>query len=159
MKRIIALMVVLGMGSLFLTACGEPTDREQILDAIKVLARLAEERDIDRILDRLDERYGDFKGRSKAETKAMLGEYLTRYHGIVVNILKSEVEELSAGDAVVRADLAFSSGAIKAIRKFAKISLDNYGFKIKLRKTGMGWLVTYAEWRPFGVNEIVTGPE
>jgi len=157
MKRIIGLTIVLTVGSLFPTACAGPTDQEKVLSFIKTLTRLAEENNLAGILDLLDEGYADFEGRSRAGTEAMLGEYFTRYRGITVNILRSEVEELSAGEAVVRADLALSSGTIKAIRKLAKVSLDNYRLRIRLRKSGTDWLVTYAEWRPLDVAELLSG--
>lgn len=159
MKRVIILAAVLAVGLSFLTFCGGPTDREQVLEVVKNLTRLAEERDTARILDQVDEEYSDFEGRSKEETADLLNAYFTRYRGIAINILRSEVNDLSPDEAVVRADLAFSSGAAKVFRKLAMVSMDNYRLTIKLRKTGERWLVIYAEWRPLSPGELLSEPD
>lgn len=139
--------------------CSGPTDQDLVLDLMKSLGRYAEQKDAPQILSLIDADYSDFQGRSKDDTEAMLGEYFIRYRGIAANILRSQVEDISAGEAVVQSDIAFSSGAAKVFRKFTRISLDNYRLKLKLRKSGDRWLVTYAEWRPLGVGELLSGPE
>jgi hypothetical protein len=159
MKRVITLAAVLVLCLSLLTVCSGPTDRERVLDLVKNLTQLAEERETVRILGQLDEDYTDFEGRSKDATREMLDEYFAHYRGIVINVLRSRIDELDTGQAVAQADLAFSSGAAKVFRKLARISMDNYRLKIRLRKSGERWLVTYAEWRPLGAGELLSGPE
>ena len=142
-----------------LPSCSGPSEHERVKGAVEDLARLAEDRDTDGIMARLTDDYGDFEGRDRDGTRAMIDEYFTRYRGIVINVLRSQIDELSESEATVQADLAFSSGAGKVFRKFAQISFENYRLKATLRKSGDRWLVAYAEWRPIGPGELLSGPE
>ncbi|MBN1939849.1 MAG: hypothetical protein JW843_09700 [Candidatus Aminicenantes bacterium] len=145
----------LAAASFLPTACRKPTDREQVLSLVSVLARAAEKDDTEQILELLDPAYVDFEGRSKPATGDMLEKYFSRYPAIVVNILRSEVEEMGPQEAVVAADVALSSGAAKVLRKLAQLSLSNHRFRIKLRKSGQDWLIAFAEWRPLEAGEII----
>ncbi len=142
-----------------LSSCGGPTEKEKVGNIVQDLAKFAEVRDKEGILSRLAEDYADFEGRDKAATGEMLDGYFRRYRGIVINVLRSQVDELTESEATVQTDLAFSSGAAKVFRKLAKISLDNYRLKLNLRKSGDQWFVAYAEWRPIGPGELLSGPE
>ena len=135
-------------------ACGGPTDEDLLLDLVDRVCTYGEERDAPRILNWLADDYSDFRGRSKAETEEMLNGYFRRYRGIAINVLRSRVDELTAEEASVQADIAFSSGAAKVFRKLAKVSFDNYRLKLNLRNSGGDWLVTYAEWRPLEAGEL-----
>jgi ketosteroid isomerase-like protein len=159
MRRATILSLVLAMGLSFLAVCSGPTEKEKVKDLIKELARDAEGRDSGRIMDRLTDDYADFEGRDRDATHEMIEEYFARYRGIVINVLRAQVDELTESEATVQADLAFSSGAARVFRKFAQISLDNYRLKVNLRKTGGAWLVAYAEWRPIGPGELLSGPK
>ncbi len=150
------------LGAFFLAtlpSCGGPTEHERVRGFIKDLARFAEDRDTDAIMSRLADDYEDSEGRDRAGTRAMIDEYFSRYRGIAINVLRSQIDELTESEATVQADLAFSSGAAKVFRKFAQISLDNYRLKMTLRKASSEWFVAYAEWRPIGPGELLAGPE
>lgn len=154
---IIGILVVAVL--LFLVSCGAPSDRELVLGTLRDLAHHAEKRDTDDILKQIAGDYQDFEGRDKDATRGLLNEYFARYRGIVINILRSQIDDISSTDAEVQCDLAFSSGAAKVFRKFAQISLDNYRLKVRMRKSGDDWLMTYAEWREIGPGELPAGPE
>ncbi len=153
-------LAVLGLIMVALLAsCTRPSEAERVKDLIKDLAKHAEDRETDAIMARLADDYGDFEGRGKDATRTMLEEHFSRYRGIAINVLRTQVDELTENEATVQADLAFSSGAGKVFRKFAQISFDNYRLKATLRKSGDRWLVAYAEWRIIGPGELLTGPE
>jgi len=135
-------------------ACGRPTDEDLLLDLVDRLCSYGEERDAPRILGCLAADYSDFQGRSKSETEEMLNGYFRRYRGIAINVLRSRVDRLTAEEASVQADIAFSSGAAKVFRKLAKVSLDNYRLLLNLGNSSGEWLVTYAEWRTLGAGEL-----
>jgi hypothetical protein len=158
-KKGLALLVLPLACSLLWTACGGPTDRDKVVGLVRDLGRFAEARDTTKILARLAEDYSDFEGRDKHATREMLDEYFRRYRGIAINILRSQIDDLSDTKATVQSDLAFSSGAAKVFRKLAQISLDNYRLKLSLRKTGEDWLLTYSEWRPLNAGELLSGPQ
>jgi ketosteroid isomerase-like protein len=159
MKKPLLILSCFSLITALFAFCGGPTEPERIRGVIKDLARSAEDRDADAVMAWLTDDYADFEGRDKDATRQMLEEYFARYRGIVINVLRTQIDELTTSEATVQADLVFSSGAAKVFRKFAQISLDNYRLKVTLRKSGAGWLVTSAEWRPIGPGELLSGPE
>mgnify|MGYP001182322740 CR=1 FL=1 len=155
-KRPAYFAFLLALIPFFAAACGRPSDEDIILGLLSDAARFAEKGDATRIIARLDATYADFEGRDRAATGAMLEEYFARYRGIAANILRSEVEDLSAREAVVRTDVALSWGALQAVRKLARVSLDNYRLRFRLRKSGGEWRFVFAEWRALDVAEVLS---
>jgi hypothetical protein len=87
----------------------------------------------------------DFEGRDRGRTAAMVGEYFSRFRGIVIKVLASRIEIGSKQKAEVEADVAFFSGAASAFRKMIGFSGENYRFKFAMQKKG-DWMIQGAQW-------------
>jgi hypothetical protein len=144
---------------LVFAGCGGKSDEGMILKLVKELGHYAEMKDVPNIMIHLDDDYTDFEGRNKKETENTIREYFAQYRGIVINLLGTQVEDMIPPEAAVQSDIALSSGAAKALRQLVRVSTDNYRLNLKLIKIGEGWKIRYAEWRPIGLNELLSGPE
>lgn len=138
----------------FLTFCQEKTDEELILEMMEDVGKYAEKKDMSSIMKNLSDDYHDFEGRGKKETQDMINEYYERYRGIAINMLSTQIEEISSLEASIQTEVAFSSGAAKVFRKLIRYSTENYRLKIKLIKRNDRWQIQYAEWRYVTLNEL-----
>lgn len=139
----------------FLTACGGPqTDEALIQDQMDQIGRLIEKKDLESLMSFLSEDYSDHRGRDRTQTRDMVQSYFSQFRGIVVHILATRIEDISAPEAFIQTDAAISSGGARALRKLIRVSIDNYRFKIKLIKHEGRWLIRHAEWKPIGIEEL-----
>ncbi len=114
----------------------------------------AEDRDLEKILGVLDEGYVDFEGRDKAAARVLLEAELGQRRGIVIHVLATRIDEIGAGEASIRTDLAVSSGAAEFFRRLVRVSADNYRFRIQLRKRGRDWKITAASWEWISLDDL-----
>ncbi len=138
----------------FLTFCQEKTEEELILEMMEDVAKYAEKKDMSSIMTNLADDYHDFEGRGKKETQDMINEYHEKYRGIAINMLSTQIEEISSLEASIQTEVAFSSGAAKVFRKLIRYSTENYRLKIKLIKRNDRWQIQQAEWRYVTLNEL-----
>jgi hypothetical protein len=143
-KLAAALLVPLLVPVLF-SHCRSKTDREIITALIDKMAVQVEKKDAQGLIAHLAERYMDFEGRDRDRTAAMVGEYFSRFRGIVIKVLSSRIEIGSKQEAEVEADVAFFSGAASAFRKMIGFSGENYRFKFTMQKKG-DWMIQGAQW-------------
>jgi hypothetical protein len=125
--------------------CRAKTDKEIIAAVIADMAARVEKRDTAGLLAHLDPGYRDFEGRDRSQTEAMIGEYFSRYRGIVIQVLASRIALESPRQATVETDVALYSGAASAFKKLVGFSGENYRFSCRLRKNG-AWRVSDARW-------------
>jgi len=135
-------------------SCGPKSDRVLIAELMDRIGGWAEDREAERILGLLDEGYVDFEGRDKAAARVLLEDTLGLHRGIVIHVLATRIDEIKAGSASIRTDLAVSSGAAEFFRKLVRASADNYRFTIKLIKKGTDWKITAAEWEWISLDEL-----
>ncbi len=138
----------------FLTFCQEKTEEEFILEMMEDVGKYAEKKDMASIMINLADDYHDFEGRGKKETQDMINEYYERYRGIAINMLSTQIEEISSLEASIQTEVAFSSGAAKVLRKLIRYSTENYRVRIKLIKRNDRWQIKYAEWKYVTLNKL-----
>jgi len=126
-------------------SCQKKTDREIIASVIAKMAFQVEKKDVAGLIAHLADNYSDFEGRDRAQTAAMVEEYLSRYRGIVIKVLASRIELRSAQSAEVEADVAFYSGAASAFRKLIGFSGESYRFKFTMQKN-REWKIRTGQW-------------
>jgi hypothetical protein len=144
-RKIAAAVLLPAVISCLLVSCRRKTESEVIAALVGDMAARAEKRDAAGIVAHLAGDYRDFEGRDRAETEAMVGEYFSRYRGIVIHVLASRIVIEDAGSAALETDVSLSSGAAQAFRKLIRFSGENYRFTCRLRKDGR-WLITEAKW-------------
>jgi hypothetical protein len=137
-----------------LPSCRQTTDEGLILDMFDRLSELAEKRDIDTMMTFFADDFVDFEGRDKAGLREFLSDYVRGRIGIVVHRLGSRVEDIEAGMATLKADIALSSGGAEALRRLVRISPDIYRLRIDLIKDAGSWRVRFAEWSGIGLGEL-----
>ena len=150
----IYLMIAGLAAAIIFASYGPKSDRALIEDLMDRIGGWAEDRDAERILGVLDESYADFEGRDKAATRMLLQDYFGRYRGIVIHVLATRIDEIKAGRASIRTDMAVSSGPAEFFRKLVRYSADNYRFRFLLAKTGINWKITSAEWDEISPDEL-----
>ncbi len=135
-------------------SCRQDTEEQRILELCDNLARHAEKKDLDKIMDAFAEDYADFEARDKAGLRDLLNGYFSGRMGIVVHRLSANVE-LGAGRACLLADIALSSGAAEALRRLVRISPDLYRVKVEFSGGPGRWLIRYAEWTSIDLTELL----
>jgi hypothetical protein len=138
----------------FFLSCGIKTDEDRIRDLMKEAGQLIEQKDISGLMGLLSEDYADHRGRDKNQTKDMIETYFSEFRGIVVYVLATHIDDITFDEAFIRTDAALSSGAARALRKLVPVSTDNYRFELTLIKNKDQWLITYAEWKHIGIEEL-----
>jgi hypothetical protein len=141
MTALLALILITGL----LISCHKKSESEIIAALVADMAASAEKRDAGGLIGHLAPDYRDFNGRDRVQTAAMVGEYFSRYRGIVIHLLASRIVVESPGSASLETDISLSSGAAQAFRKLIRFSGENYRFSCRLRKEER-WLVTEAGW-------------
>jgi hypothetical protein len=136
-------------------ACRRKSETRGVLETVKTLAGLVEQKDIEAFMASIDDGYSDFEGRDRAGLRELMEGYFAGRTGIVVHRLGAQVEFPEPARADLQTDVALSSGAAEALRRLVKISPDLYRLKIELRRAADRWLVRYAEWRAIGVTEVL----
>lgn len=150
-----ALAAALALVILGPAACRPKSASDRVLAAVDRLARLSEKKELEAIMDSIDDRYSDFEGRDKAGLRRLLGGYFAGRTGIVVHRLGGRVEFPEPDEAGLEADVALSSGAAEALRRLVRLSPDLYRIRVKLVRAGDFWLVNSAEWRAIGLAEVL----
>jgi len=135
-------------------SCRQGTEERRILGLFDDLARLAEKKELEKMMAAFAEDYTDFEGRDKAGLRGLLNRYFSGRTGIVVHRLSAKVE-LGAGGACLEADIALSSGAAEALRRLVRISPDLYRLKVEFSGEPGRWLIRYAEWVPIDPTELL----
>ncbi len=135
-------------------SCRQMTDEELILDTFDRLSELAEKKDIEGMMTFFTDDFADFEGRDKPGLREFLSDYVRGRMGIVVHRLGSRVEDVDAGAATLKADIALSSGGAEALRRLVRISPDIYRLRINLIKDDGTWRVRFAEWSGIGLGEL-----
>jgi hypothetical protein len=153
LARILAISIL--ASSLGNMGCRRPTEESLILDTVDTLCRLAEQKDLEAMMNHFAEDFTDLEGRDKAGLKSLLSGYFDGRTGIVVHRLGSRQDDLKAGEpATLETEVALSSGGAEALRRLVRISPDIYRLRIELIKSDTGWLVHYAEWSLIGLAEL-----
>jgi ketosteroid isomerase-like protein len=137
-----------------MSACVQKTDADLIKELVDDMGKLIEKKDLPGLLNLLAEDYSDFTGRTKGQTEDMVKSYFNQFRGIVIHILHTRIDKIETQQASIQSDVALSSGAARAFRKFIRISTDNYRLRIKLIKKEDRWLIRYAEWTYIGLDEL-----
>jgi len=138
----------------FIISCAAKTDEELIFELMGDIGDLAEKKEIECIMMNLTDDYTDFQGRNKSKTQDMIQQYFNQYRGIVIHVLSTQIDEINPPEALIRTEIAMSSGAAKVLRKLIKVSTDNYRLKMKLIKKDGKWQIQYAEWRYVSLDEL-----
>jgi len=147
-------ILLIPMYVIFLTACGPKTEEDQIRELMDEAGQHIEKKDLSSLMDLLSDDYSDFRERDKNQTQDMVQTYFDQFRGIVVHLLSTRIDDIDLPEAAIQTDAALSSGAAKALRKLVPVSTDNYRFKIKLIKKQNQWLISYAEWKHIGIEEL-----
>jgi hypothetical protein len=137
-----------------LASCAPKTDQDQIRKLMKEAGQHIENKELSNLLELLSDEYTDFRGRDKTQTKDMVQTYFREFRGIVVHLLSTRIDRIDLDKASIRTDAALSSGAVQALRKLIPVSTDNYRFRIELIKKQDRWMISYAEWRHIGIEEL-----
>jgi len=142
--------------TLLLPGCGrEKSERERILLMIERIQEDVEDRNLERVLDRISEDFRDMENRSKSEVREFIADHFDRHHGIVVHILGTRFLGLEAGEADIETEVSLSSGAAKVFRKLIRYSGQNYRFSLHLVRDEAGWWqVSRAGWRFITLEEL-----
>jgi hypothetical protein len=135
-------------------SCRQVSEEERIVDRFKALAGLAENKKTAEIMAALSDDYRDFEGRDKAATEAMIRGYFGSYQGIVLHVLSGRVTDLRETEASLEADMTFSSGAVKALRRLVKFAGEYYRITVRWVREDGGWKASYAEWREVGLDDL-----
>jgi hypothetical protein len=138
-------------------SCGGRGEEERVAAALRRMADLAEERDLDGLMDRFASDYSDFEGRDKAKARELIGGYFEGRPGIVVHLLGTEVRIESPGSARVRAEAALSSGAAEVFRKLFRSFGELYLFDLEMKASAGEWKVVFARWRSVSPDELSPG--
>ncbi len=148
------LLFLLGLFVLSMFCSGPKTDEEKIKEQIKEASLLIEKKDLEGLMGFLAEDYSDHRGRNRSQTRDMVQSYFSQFRGIVVHVLSTRIDDITASEASIQSDAALSSGGARALRRLIRVSIDNYRFKIKLIKQEDRWQIRYAEWKPIGIEEL-----
>jgi hypothetical protein len=141
----------------FFAGCGPKDERRQIAETVRRMADLAEERDLDGLMDRFSPDYSDFEGRDKAKARELIRGYFEGRVGIVIHLLGTEALVDSPESARVRAEAALSSGAAEVFRKLFRSFGELYLFDLEMKKSGEEWRLVFARWRAIGPEELSPG--
>jgi hypothetical protein len=136
--------------------CGAPSEEARVKEVVRNAAALAEKGDLDAMMELLTPGYYDFRDRDRDATRALVGDYLTGFRGVVIHVLgaKAEITEPGAR-AAVTADLVLSSGAAEAFRKLVRFTGDYFRFELELEKSpGTDWRIAYADWRSISLADL-----
>jgi hypothetical protein len=152
--KTLTVLVVLAIIWTPLSSCRQTTDEDLILDMFDKLAGLAEKKDIGVMMTFFADDFADFEGRDKSGLRELLSDYVRGRMGIVVHRLGSRVEDLVAGRATLRTDIALSSGGAEALRRLVRISPDIYRLRVELVKNAGSWRVRFAEWSGISLGEL-----
>jgi hypothetical protein len=118
------------------------------------MARLAEAKNLDGLMERLSPDYSDFEGRDWAQARELIRGYLEERIGIVIHVLETEAQIDPPGRARVRAEAALSSGAAEVFRKLFSSFGALYRFDLEMRKSGEEWKVFFGRWRSVSPDEL-----
>ncbi len=136
-------------------SCHQRTEEDSVREVMDSLIRLAEQRDLEGMLDRLSEDFIDFEGRDKEELRSLLRSYFVGRSGIVVHRLSGQVNLLKEKQAIFETEVALSSGGAEALRRLVRVSPDIYRLRIELIKGDDGWRISYAEWTWINLTELL----
>lgn len=143
MRRALPLAVV----ALALSGCRSAPD--PVLALVDSLRTAAEDRDAQKVADRLSD---DFKGNGtvdKAEAAATLRRYFAAYESVHLVVYDVAVPRRTDGEADVSFRVEFKGSArrIGGLDGFLPPSAVE-GFDLRLARRGSDWKVIAAEWRP-----------
>lgn len=148
---VVAIMVLLAFSS---WGCGKKSEKDILLETIDKIGDYAEDRDLDRILTYISDSYSDDEDRTADEISDLLAENIEKYRGIVVNVLSTNIIELTPPNASVETEIAFSSGAAQIFRKAVRYAGEFYRFKVDFIKEEETWKVKYASWDYVPMEEL-----
>ncbi len=148
------ILLVCVLIALMPAGCRKVSEEERIRALIQQLTRLAEKQDAPALLNLMADEYVDGEGRNKQQTADMLEEYFSRFHGIVIHLLSSRVNEIRNGRAEVESEGLISSGAAEALRKLIRFAGECYRFHFRLVRRGQTWLVASAEWQEMDAQSL-----
>lgn len=154
-KQLSNCIIALGIFVTFLMiSCGKKSDKALILELMNKAGHYIEQKDARSLMLFVADDYSDFKGRNKRETEEMVKHYFLEFQGIVTHILSTKVDEITAGEANIRADVLVSSGRAQLFRKFIKYAGDYYRINAKLVKRDGLWLLQYAQWEYINLDAL-----
>jgi len=140
-----------------LPACARRSEESRIEEALRRMADLAEDRDLDGLMDRFAPDYADFEGRDRARARELIGGYFAGRSAIVVHLLRTDVKLEGGNRAAVQAEAALSSGAAEVFRKLFRSFGELYRFDLEMAKPNEEWKVAFARWRSIGPEELSPG--
>ncbi len=153
--KVKALLLLLCLALLAGLSCRQRTEEDIVLDVVDSLTRLAEKRDLEGIMAFFAADFRDFEGRSKEGLRALLSNYFTGRAGLVLHTLSKRMIGLEDGQAELEADVALSSGGAVALRRLVRVSPDITRLRIGFIKVGDEWRISYAEWSPISLTELL----
>jgi hypothetical protein len=148
----VAVLAWVGL-ALLLASCRAKTETDAIAALVADMAARAENRDAPGLVANLADDYRDAEKRDRSQTAALVGEYFSRYRGIVIHVLSSRIAIEDARHATLETDVSLSSGAAEAFRKMIRFSGENYRFRCRLRKDGR-WLISEGEWESVALEGL-----
>ena len=148
------LFLALFMVSALFYHCSGKTEEDLIRDMIDEIGDYAESRDTDGVLFYVSDDYSDDEDRAYEDIEELLNTYLSRYRGIAVNILATEILSVTVPDAEIETDVALSSGAAQLFRKAVRYSGQFYRFNMKLVKEEEKWKCVSASWKYITLEEL-----
>jgi len=133
--------------ALALSTCRSETD--PVLALVESLRTAAEDRDAQKVADRLSD---DFKGNGtvdKAEAAATLRRYFAAYESVHLTVYDVAVPRRTHGEADVsfRAEFNGSARRLGGLDGFLPPSAVER-FDLRLARYGPHWKVVAADWRP-----------
>ena len=149
--KIIAILVAV----LVLASCARESEEARILELMSRIEKLVENKDLAGLLMVLTDDYSDFEGRDRKATEDLVDDYFQSRFGIVVHLLHTKVEDITAeGETFLETDVVLSSGGAEVLRKIVRFAGDFYRFKLDLRKTPEGWRINRSEWKYLALNDL-----
>jgi hypothetical protein len=134
-------------------------DEAQILELVERLRDHAEKREAAAIMKLIHEDYEDFQGRNRERAKTFIEDHFRRYRGIVIHLLKTEIDgETGMDERFVEADVHFSSGVAEKLRRAIRFAGETYRIELTVvRNAGDEWRLLGASWRPVASEDLLPG--
>jgi len=142
--------------SIFTAACGTPSEEARIRELLKKTVALAEKKDVRALRASFAPDYRDFEGRDVEGTVRLVTAHLTRFRGVVIQLLGARVGAIGPdGRASVECEVSLSHGAAEVLRKLIRYSGEYYRFELELQRSDRGdWRYIYAEWQAISFIDL-----
>jgi hypothetical protein len=134
--------------------CSGKSEEDLIRDTIDKIGDYAENRNTNGLLSYIADEYSDEEERTIEDIEELLEQYLSRYRGIAVNVLATNIISLSVPDAEIETEVSLSSGAAQIFRKAVRYTGEFYRFSLQLVKEDETWKLKSASWKNIPLDEL-----